>query len=54
MCPKKNIVFTISITIIITTTISITIITTTAIIISTMTQLDRHNYSSCGSLVVAV
>ena len=56
MCPKKNIVFTISITIIITTTISITIITTTIIIIiiSTMIQLDCHNYSSCGSLVVAV
>ena len=53
MCPKKNIVFTISITIIITTAISITIVTAT-IIISTMIQLDCHNYSSCGSLVVAV
>ncbi len=53
MCPKKNIVFTISITIIIATSISITIITTT-IIISTMMQLDCHNYNSCGSLVVAV
>ena len=51
--PTKNIVFTISITIIITTIISITVITTT-IIISTMMQLDCLSYNSCGSLVVAV